>query len=204
MNLPNKLTLSRIILTFVFMFFLFSPGTAAKYLALITFTVASLTDLYDGRIARNRKLVTDFGKLMDPVADKILVLAAFLAFVELKIIPAWTVVLIIARESIITGLRLLATTKKTFISADRGGKHKTVSQIVTIFTILGFIAVRETAKGIFSFWTLSFEIWFRRSIFYFMLITVLLTFTSGISYLWNNRNVFMQININTKRKINAK
>ena len=89
MNLPNKITLSRIVLAFIFMFFLFSQGLMAKYLAFFTFCLASLTDIIDGQIARRRKLENDFGRLMDPIADKILVLAAFLAFVEMKIIPAW-------------------------------------------------------------------------------------------------------------------
>src|SRR3989338_1335633 len=111
MNLPNKLTLARIALTFIFLVFLFSKGLLFRYLSLVTFIVALLTDFYDGHIARSRNLVTDFGKLMDPIADKILVLAAFLAFVELQIIPAWMVVLVIVREFVITGMRLLAASK---------------------------------------------------------------------------------------------
>lgn len=191
MNLPNKLTLSRIVLTFVFMFFLFSPGLPARYLAFIIFIVASLTDLYDGRLARKKNLVTDFGKLIDPIADKILVLAAFLAFVEMKIIPAWMVVLVIAREFIITSLRLLAISKKTYLAATIGGKHKMVSQMVTIFAILIFLVVKETALKFFSFWSPSVEYWSRWGIFALMLVTVALTVSSGISYLWRNRALFV-------------
>lgn len=191
MNLPNKLSLLRIILTFIFMFFLLSQGLAAKYAAFIVFALAALTDFYDGRIARKMNIVTDFGKLIDPIADKILVLAAFLAFVEMKIIPAWTVVLIIARELVITSLRLLAISKKTYLAAAIGGKHKTVSQIVVIFVILIFLIVKETAVRFFVFWNSSIEYWARWGIFILMLITVTLTLASGITYLWKNRNLIV-------------
>lgn len=190
MNVPNKLTLLRVVLTFVLMFLLFSKGLLARYLAFITFIVASLTDLYDGRLARRKNLVSDFGKLMDPIADKILVLAAFLAFVEMKIIPAWMVVLIIARELIITSLRLLAITRKTYLAATIGGKHKTLSQIVTIFTILIFLIVKETALRFFSFWSSGLEYWLHWGIVGLMFVTVILTLISGISYLWRNRALF--------------
>ncbi len=189
MNLPNKLTLVRIILTFIFMFFLFSRGLLAKYLAFFVFGLACLTDFYDGRIARKNNIVTDFGKLLDPIADKILVLAAFLAFVEMKIIPAWMVVLVIGRELVITSLRLLAVSKKTYLSATIGGKHKTLSQMVTIFIILIFLIVRETALRFFTFWNPSLEYWLGWGIFVLMLLTVTLTLISGIAYLWRNRSL---------------
>lgn len=189
MNLPNKLTLSRIILTFVFMFFLFSRGLIAKYLAFAVFVIACLSDFYDGYIARRKNAITDFGKLMDPIADKILVLAAFLAFVEMKIIPAWMVVVIIAREFIITSLRLLAVSKKTYLSATIGGKHKTLSQMVAIFTILIFLIVRETSLRFFDFWNPAAEYWSRWGIFVLMLVTITLTLISGVSYLWRNRSL---------------
>src|SRR3990170_11683 len=136
MNLPNKLTVSRIILTFVFMFFLFSKGLTSKSLALVVFIAAALTDLFDGMIAKSRNLITDFGKIMDPIADKILVLGAFLSFIQLQLIPAWTVVVIIGRESAITSLRFFALSKGRVIAASKGGKYKTVSQMAAIFIIL--------------------------------------------------------------------
>ena len=147
MNLPNKITLSRIVLAFIFMFLLFSPGITAKYLALLTFGIASLTDYFDGRIARQRKLENDFGRLMDPIADKVLILAAFLAFVEMKIIPAWMAIIIIFRELVITGLRITAAGRGKILSASSAGKHKTVSQMVAIISILTFIIIRESAQG---------------------------------------------------------
>jgi CDP-diacylglycerol--glycerol-3-phosphate 3-phosphatidyltransferase len=122
-NLPNKITLSRIVLAFVFMFLLFCRGMVAKYLALFTFIIASITDFFDGRIARRKKMENDFGRLMDPIADKILILAAFLAFVEMKIVPAWMVIVIIFRELVITGLRINAATQGRVLSAALAGKH---------------------------------------------------------------------------------
>jgi len=118
MNLPNKLTVSRIVLVGVFMLFLFLHGVIAKVLALITFLIASFTDFLDGYIAKKYNMVTDFGKLMDPIADKVLILAAFLAFVEMELIPAWMVVIIIFREVTITGLRISALTRGKVIPAD--------------------------------------------------------------------------------------
>ncbi|MGB3112317.1 MAG: CDP-diacylglycerol--glycerol-3-phosphate 3-phosphatidyltransferase, partial [Candidatus Omnitrophota bacterium] len=105
MNLPNKITLIRIALVFIFMLFLFMKGLTFKILALATFMLAAFSDYLDGFIAKRYGIVSDFGKLMDPIADKILTLAAFLAFVEMKLIPAWMVVIILMRELIITGIR---------------------------------------------------------------------------------------------------
>ena len=191
MNLPNKITLSRIVLAFVFMFFLFCHGIMAKYLALFTFCLASLTDFLDGRIARRRNLENDFGRLMDPIADKILILTAFLAFVEMKIIPAWMVIVIIFRELTITGLRITAATRGIILSASLAGKHKTVSQMVAIISILIFLIVRETAKGV---WSPLWEVWFKRGAFYLMLVTVILTLISGLSYLIKNKPILFKGN----------
>ncbi|MCQ9207966.1 MAG: CDP-diacylglycerol--glycerol-3-phosphate 3-phosphatidyltransferase [Omnitrophica bacterium] len=191
MNLANKITLSRIGLTFVFMFFLFSQGLVAKYLALITFVFASLTDLLDGHIARKRKTENDFGRLMDPIADKILVLAAFLAFVEMKIIPAWMVIIIIFRELVITGLRIIAATRGKVLSASLAGKHKTVSQMVAIISILIFLIIKESAQGL---WGPVWELWFERSVFYLMLVTVIFTLISGLSYIIRNKPTLFNAN----------
>lgn len=191
MNLPNKITLSRIVLAFIFMFFLFSHFPAAKYLALFIFVVACLTDLWDGRIARQRKLENDFGRLMDPIADKILILAAFLAFVEMEIIPAWMVIIIIFRELIITGLRINAATRGMVLAASLAGKHKTASQMIAIISILVFLILRETFQ---EFCGPACELWFKRIVFYLMLITVILTLISGLSYLIRNKNTLFMIN----------
>lgn len=190
MNLPNKLTISRIGLTFIMMFFLFTHWPFGKAAGLITFIIASLTDYFDGKIAMKRGMVSDFGKLMDPIADKILILAALLAFVELKLIPAWTVVIIIFREFIVTGLRILGVIKGHVIAASRAGKHKTVSQSVTVFFILVYLVVRDHCRH-YSFWTDKIEVFTGNAIFGLMLVTVILTLISGVSYLKRNRRLFL-------------
>jgi len=190
MNLPNKLTVSRIILTFVFMFFLFSKGLTSKSLALVVFIAAALTDLFDGMIAKSRNLITDFGKIMDPIADKILVLAAFLSFIQLQLIPAWCVIVIIGRELIITSLRLFAFSKGVVIAASKGGKHKTVSQMAAIIIILASLVFKDVMKAYFS-WSPVFDKVIGSIIYLSMLSTVMLTLISGISYIWENRHLFL-------------
>ena len=192
MNIANRLTMLRIILTFVFMFFLFIPALWAKATALLIFIFAALSDFFDGRIAQKRNMVTDFGKLMDPIADKILVLAAFAAFVQIQLIDAWMFVIVVAREIFITSLRLFALNKGKVLSAAKAGKHKTLSQMVVIFYILGFIVLKEAILA-FSTWNPSWESFFRNSIYMMMLLTVGLTLYSGLSYLWENRKVITKL-----------
>jgi len=191
-NIANRLTMLRIILTFVFMFFLFIPALWAKAMALFIFIFAALSDFFDGRIAQKRNMVTDFGKLMDPIADKILVLAAFAAFVQIQLIDAWMFVIVVAREILITSLRLFALNKGKVLSAAKAGKHKTLSQMVVIFYILGFIVLKEAILT-FSTWNPAWESFFRNSIYMMMLLTVGLTLYSGLSYLWENRKVITKL-----------
>ena len=190
MNLPNKLTISRIFLAFAFVGFLFGHGLIFKVLALATFIIASLTDMLDGYLAKTRNEMTDFGRLMDPIADKILVLSAFVSFVELRLIPAWMVIIIIFRDVAITGLRLFALSKGKVIPADGSGKNKTVWQIFSIVLILVFLIVKEAARTSEKMLTPSGEVLFKDVIFGVMLITVALTLASGISYLVKNRGVY--------------
>lgn len=190
MNLPNKLTVLRIALAFIFIPFLFINGLAAKIAAFAIFMIASFTDLLDGYLAKKNNQVTDFGRLMDPVADKILILSAFLAFVEMGLVPAWMVLVIIFREAAVTGLRLLALSKGRVISADSGGKHKTVSQVVVIGLILLLLIFREAGPRIMDFWSPRTEAIYRDAILVLMAITVVLTLISGISYLVKNRGVY--------------
>lgn len=192
MNIPNRITLLRIVLTFIFMFFLFCQGLWAKVLSLLIFTFAALSDLYDGWLANKRNMVTDFGKLMDPIADKILVLAAFAAFVQMQLIEAWMFVIIISREILITSLRLFALNKGKVLAATKVGKHKTASQMVVIFAILGFIVLKEVMLRFFT-WNPYWERLFRSGIYTLMVLTVGLTLYSGVSYLWNNRKVIAKI-----------
>ena len=192
MNLANRLTMLRILLTFVFMVVLSWQGLWAKIAALIIFSLAALSDLFDGIIAHRRNMVTDFGRLMDPIADKILVLAAFAAFLQLQLIEAWMFVIIVSREILITSLRLFALNKGKVLSAARAGKHKTVSQMAVIFYILGFIVVKESVMT-FSSWNPVWEDFFRKSINIMMLLTVGLTLYSGLSYLWENRKIITRL-----------
>ena len=136
MNLPNKLTLLRIILIPIFMVVLYWGFPGATYVALAIFIIASLTDLLDGKIARKYNLVTDFGKFADPLADKMLVTAAMLWFVETGQMPAWMLLIVICREFAVSGLRMIASDKGRVIAAGWSGKVKTASTMVCICLIL--------------------------------------------------------------------
>jgi CDP-diacylglycerol---glycerol-3-phosphate 3-phosphatidyltransferase len=192
MNIANKLTILRLFLAFVFMAFLVIPGIFFKTIAFLIFCFASFTDFFDGWVARKRNEVTDLGKLLDPIADKVLVLAAFLSFVEMRLIAAWMVVIIIIRELLITGLRILAMTKGKILEAGTSGKHKTVSQMLTIFFILLVLIVREIGvkRG---FWTPKIDSIVNYGIVILMFITLALTVTSGFSYLWVNRRIIRSL-----------
>lgn len=185
MNLANKLTISRIILAGVFILCLFIKGPGSKFMAMAVFLTACITDYYDGYIARKTGSITAFGKLMDPIADKILILGAFLAFVEMEIIPAWMVIIIIARELVITGIRILALSQKKVLAAETGGKHKTVSQMVAVISILIFLIIRDLG---FNF---KYMENFRMAVDLLMLITVGMTLTSGVSYMAKNKDIFI-------------
>ncbi len=194
MNLPNKLTLSRLVLTLVFVVIVFSQMHYRQSVALVLFVVASLTDYYDGVIARRDKLITNFGILMDPLADKILICSAFIAFVGLGLMPAWMVVVIVARELAITGLRLLAASKNVVLAAERYGKHKTISQIVAIVAVLVFTSYHQWgswAQTIFGL-EIGGDSWVGWFAFYSQWVAVLLTFVSGSIYLWRNRHLYLQ------------
>ena len=138
MNLPNKLTVFRVVLVPFFVAFLLLSGTneSLKWVALVIFVVASLTDLLDGHIARSRNLVTTFGKFMDPLADKILTISGMICLIELGRIPSWIVVIIVAREFIISGFRLIATEHGIVIAANYWGKWKTTFQMIMIILMI--------------------------------------------------------------------
>ncbi len=178
-------------MTFAFMALLFIGGLGAKIGALAVFLLACFTDWLDGYLARKYNTITDFGKFMDPIADKVLVLSAFFAFIQLDIIPAWMVVIIVLRESIITGLRLLAMAKGTVLAAQEGGKNKTVSQMIAIFTILIFLIVKEAGNRMDVLWYAKTENCFQQAIYILMLVTTALTVISGVSFLNRNKNLFI-------------
>lgn len=156
MNLPNALTMSRLALAGVLMALLTLQRPYFFSAAVFVFIIAGITDFLDGYIARKRHLVSAFGRLMDPLTDKVMVCAAYVSFVEIQIsrsgqsmslVPAWIVVIIISREFLVTGLRLLAATRGNIISAGKWGKHKTVWQIVAIVILLLGLAIRHDVLG---------------------------------------------------------
>lgn len=193
MNLPNRLTVSRFALTAIFLAVVFSKIPFGETISLVIFIGASLTDYFDGKIARRNKLITNFGILMDPLADKILTCSAFIAFVGLDWVSAWMVVVIVARELAITGLRLLAASKNVVLAAERYGKHKTVSQITAIISILTLESYSQwgvAGEAVFG-WEVAGEPWVHWFAELAKWVAVLLTLYSGIVYLWRNRRLYL-------------
>ena len=174
MNTPNKLTIARMIIVPFLVIFLLTGwgGEANRYISLTLFVVASVTDWFDGYLARKNNLVTNFGKFMDPLAEKLLVCSAMICMIDLKRLPAWFVIIIIAREFIISGFRLIAAENGIVIAANYWGKFKTASQmIMNILLILHFDGIFVILEQIF--------IW----------LSLALTIISLITYIWQNRTV---------------
>lgn len=172
MNLPNKLTIVRMLLIPVFVVFMLCDITAYdKWIALVIFVAASLTDMLDGKIARKYNLITDFGKFMDPLADKLLVCSAMICLVSMNKIPAWIVIIIIAREFIISGFRLIAADKGRVIAAGYWGKFKTVFQMVMVILMIADISALYVLTQIV------------------MYCALILTIISLIDYIVKNRDV---------------
>ena len=174
MNTPNKLTIARMIIVPFLVIFLLTGwgGEANRYISLTLFVVASVTDWFDGYLARKNNLVTNFGKFMDPLADKLLVCSAMICMIELNRLPAWVVIIIIAREFIISGFRLIAAENGVVIAANYWGKFKTVSQMIMIILLLADLG------GVFDVLAQIF-IW----------LSVALTIISLITYIWQNKKV---------------
>ena len=174
MNTPNKLTIARMIIVPFLVIFLLTGwgGEANRYISLTLFVVASVTDWFDGYLARKNNLVTNFGKFMDPLADKLLVCSTMICMIDLKRLSAWFVIIIIAREFIISGFRLIAAENGIVIAANYWGKFKTASQmIMIILLILHFDGIFVILEQIF--------IW----------LSLALTIISLITYIWQNRTV---------------
>lgn len=181
MNPPNALTVSRFGLTAVFMVCLSVSFPGAPLAALLVFGAAALTDALDGHLARKVYGCSAFGKLMDPLADKVLTAAAFIGFVELGIMPAWMVTLIIAREMMVTGLRLLAIDKGIVLSAGIWGKHKTVWQMVFIIAVL----LTQSVYWIYPWSFLESDLFWRIVLWTAGAVTAL-TVWSGVIYFREN------------------
>ena len=187
MNWANRITLSRLALTVFFVVALNSSWHYARTAALVIFVIAGLTDFIDGEIARRYGVITSFGKLMDPLVDKIMVAAAFISLVPLKAVPAWAATAVVARDFLITGLRLMATAKGRILPAESLGKQKTSWQIITIIfflTLLSIVELRyasETSRWWMRAWGEAGPV--------LVWITVALTIYSGLGFTWRNREL---------------
>jgi len=204
MTLANKLTIGRIMIIPFFILFMFIGSIYTRVTALLIFTLAALTDLYDGIIARHREEVTNFGKFIDPLADKLIVSAALISFVQLRelSIPAWMVIVVISREFIITGLRSVAASRGTIIPASVAGKFKTTSQMVVIITILIILIVNALLKNYLHTTPLELQTllsWERmlgyilsRAPYWLMLMVTILTVISGFNYILRNKRILFE------------
>lgn len=185
MNWANRLTLSRLALTVLFVAALNSSGQYARTSALIIFLIAGVTDFVDGEVARRYGIITNFGKLMDPLVDKIMMAAAFISLVPLKAVPAWAATTVVARDFLITGLRLMASAQGLVLPAERLGKQKTSWQIITVIFFLALLAASELriADETSTWWLRARDeagpvlVW----------ITVALTIYSGLGFAWRHR-----------------
>ena len=187
MNWANRLTLSRLALTVLFVVLLSSSWHYASTAALVIFLIAGLTDFIDGEVARRYGVITNFGKLMDPLVDKIMVAAAFISLVPLKAVPAWAATAVVARDFLITGLRLMASAKGRILPAESLGKQKTSWQIVTIIFFLALLSIAELryADEKSAWWVRAWTeagpvlVW----------VTVALTIYSAVGFTWRNREL---------------
>jgi CDP-diacylglycerol--glycerol-3-phosphate 3-phosphatidyltransferase len=187
MNWANRLTLSRLLLTVLFVAALNSQWQYGRTCALLIFLVAGVTDFIDGEIARRYEWVTNFGKLMDPLVDKIMMAAAFISLVPLKAIPAWAATTVVARDFLITGLRMMASSKGHVLPAERLGKQKTSWQVVTVVFFLALLSIHELryANETSTWW---FRAWHEAGPI-LVWITIALTIYSGLGYMWRHREL---------------
>ncbi|GMO65745.1 MAG: CDP-diacylglycerol--glycerol-3-phosphate 3-phosphatidyltransferase [Endomicrobiia bacterium] len=203
MNLANKITITRICMIPFFILFMELGGTYNSILALLVFCTASVTDLLDGRIARKNKTVTSLGIFLDPLADKLLISAAFIYFIKIPIlgVATWMVIIIVAREFLIIGLRSIAATRRIMIPADKIGKFKTTSQILAIIIIMVIIIflvnnvffkffgiTQSTLKNSYS----TIFIVMKKTPFWVTFVVVVLTVYSGIKYVWKYRKLLIE------------
>lgn len=185
-HLPNQLTFLRIILTPIFLLLLFSDSIESRLLALFVFIIASTTDAYDGYLARKYNVVSSWGKFLDPLADKILVLSAFAGFWFLDYFPFWMLLLIVLRDIFVTGLRMWMSARGTTMDTSRFAKSKTAVQMIGIYTMIVFAIVKDWA--VFGFLDPAIQ-WMHRMAFFWwlMFLVALLTVITGVHYLAKNQ-----------------
>ena len=190
MNLPNILTLCRILVTPLFIILLFYDHQYAKSWALFIFVVAMLTDIFDGYYARKHNLVTDYGRFLDPLADKVMVLSALISFAVMDVIPYWMVSLIIFRDVFVTGLRMAMSSKNKTMVTSKIAKRKTLSQVLIIIFILfniGFNTLPISWIKDLILFSKQYDL-----IYYLTLLVTLFTVFTGLTYLYTNRKVIRQ------------
>ncbi len=174
MNLPNKLTIARMIAVPFFI----AAFLAGMYpVALFLFCAASITDYFDGKIARSQNLVTNFGKIMDPLADKILVYSALCLFIEIGVIEAWMMIIILAREFVVAGMRTVAASEGRVLAAGMSGKIKTVLQMIAVILILAALWLKDIPE-------------LMSAGYYVFIASLIMTIYSGCEYVYKNRDVF--------------
>ena len=190
MNLPNILTLCRILVTPLFIILLFYDHPYAKSWALFIFVVAMLTDIFDGYYARKHNLVTDYGRFLDPLADKVMVLSALISFAVMDVIPYWMVSLIIFRDVFVTGLRMAMSSKNKTMVTSKIAKRKTLSQVLIIIFILfniGFNTLPISWIKDLILFSKQYDL-----IYYLTLLVTLFTVFTGLTYIYTNRKVIRQ------------
>ena len=184
-NIPNALTASRILLTPVFMACLFANGWGWKWAALLVFTIASLTDLYDGYLARRGNSVTTLGRFLDPLADKILASAALIAFVVVDLVEIWLVIVIVGRDILVTGFRMYSLYNGRQVVTSKLAKWKTTAQLTVIFLILTYVSVESTLRR-FAYDGLE-EVWVSGVLNGLVGFVALLTVISAVRYFGGHR-----------------
>ncbi|PXA04561.1 CDP-diacylglycerol--glycerol-3-phosphate 3-phosphatidyltransferase [Coraliomargarita sinensis] len=190
MNLPNLLTLSRIPILFGIVGLLYLPFTGACSLAFVLFILGALTDWADGYVARKQGIVSNFGKLMDALTDKVFMVGLFISLLAAGVLPDWTLpllLLILTREFLITGLRLVAASSGVVLAAEKSGKHKTVSQIVAAILLLLAEAIHVDFEGLIVAWVGDALHW---GGLVFFIIATLLTVSSGTQYMVKYWSIF--------------
>lgn len=221
MSLPNKLTTARIVMIPLLLALLLIPvseergGLFARLLAfesrreadvfggvlhtaaLLIAIAAAITDWLDGHLARKHNLESNFGKLFDPLADKVFVTASFVAFVEMQIFPSWLIIIIVSREFLVSGLRMIASAEGRVIGADRWGKHKTGWQLATIITTIAFLSIRDWLR-VAGVWEVPLvrrwdaELIYELTLHVLLLVTVALTMISGWNYVKKNADILRE------------
>lgn len=199
MKTANQITLLRLCIAFVLPFCLMTSMAYGKTAALVFFILAALTDYLDGEIARRHDSITVFGRFMDPLADKVLICSAFICFAaQNQIVPAWIVVIIMAREFMVTGIRLIAANQGMLVEAGRWGKHKTIWQIVVIIIIIGGEAIRDDLLPIIlspqnlDMFLNKYNVYFSYLTFWISALVAVLTLVSGTVYFWQYRKMVMK------------